>query len=129
MQKLYFSDLVSGAVADSSPGAPPPGSSSIRPDPISAMSSAVSSRSRLTSGAITPPAPLFACCQGWKKPGLNKKNQPSGFFVFLGGFLGFFWGFFGVFWFLLGFFYIFAQKREFLGFFQFQKYFLGASGL
>jgi hypothetical protein len=37
-----------------------------------------------------------------KTPGL-KKNQPSGFF---GAFL-----------------YIFAQKREFLGFFQFQKYF------
>ncbi len=31
------------------------------------------------------------------------------------GFVGFFW----VFW---GFLYIFAQKREFLGFFQFQEY-------
>ena len=40
--------------------------------------------------------------QGWKKPGL-KKNQPSGVFLF---FLG-----------ILGFFHIFAQKREFLGFF------------
>jgi hypothetical protein len=39
---------------------------------------------------------------------LFKKNQPSGFF-----------GIFGV----LGFFYMLAQKREFLGFFQFQEYF------
>jgi hypothetical protein len=38
----------------------------------------------------------------------NKKNQPSGFF-------GFFWVF-GFFWFFLN---IFAQKKEFLGFFQF----------
>ncbi len=36
--------------------------------------------------------------QGWKKP------SPVGFFCFL-------------------FFYIFAQKREFFGFFQFQEYF------
>ncbi len=35
-----------------------------------------------------------------------KKTQPSGFF-----------------WVLCFFFYIFAQKREFLGFFQFQEYF------
>jgi thioredoxin domain-containing protein 10 len=51
--------------------------------------------------------------QGWKKPGFFlKKNQPSGF-------LRFFW----VFW-VFGFFiYIFAQKREFLGFFQFQEFF------
>jgi hypothetical protein len=41
-------------------------------------------------------APLRAWTQGWKKQ----------------GFLGFF-----------GFFYKFAQKREFLGFFQFQEYF------
>ncbi len=48
---------------------------------------------------------------GLEKPGfLKKKNQPSGFF---------FW----VFWVFLGFFYIYAQKREFLGFFQFQEYF------
>jgi hypothetical protein len=45
-----------------------------------------------------------------KKPGL-KKSQPSGLF--------FFW----FFWFLGFFLYIFAQKREFLGFFQFQEYF------
>jgi hypothetical protein len=52
--------------------------------------------------------------QGWKKPGfLKKKTQPSGFF----GFFGFFWGFLGFF------FYIFAQKRDFLGVFQFQEYF------
>jgi hypothetical protein len=59
--------------------------------------------------------------QGWKKPGFLKKNQPSGFFFF--GFLWFFcvffcfFGVFGVFLGFLGFFYIFAQKREFLGFF------------
>jgi hypothetical protein len=41
--------------------------------------------------------------QGWKKTGFFKKNQPSGFFWF--------------------FFYIFTQKREFLGFIQFQEYF------
>ncbi len=46
---------------------------------------------------------------GWKKPGL-KKNQPSG-------------SFFGFLFFFEFFFYIFAQKREFLGFFQFQEYF------
>ncbi len=83
-----------------------------------------------------------------KNPGL-KKTQPSGFFcfffVFFGflgifffwvfwvfwvfGFLVFFFCFFFVFlffcsfWFFLGFFYIFAQKREFLGFFQFQENF------
>jgi hypothetical protein len=46
-----------------------------------------------------------------KNPGF-KKNQPSGvFFGFLGVF-GFIWVF-----------YILAQKREFLGFFQFQEYF------
>jgi hypothetical protein len=40
--------------------------------------------------------------QGWKKPGffIFKKTKPSGFYI-----------------------YIFAQKREFLGFFQFQEYF------
>ncbi len=46
-----------------------------------------------------------------KNPGL-KKTGPSGFFL---GFLGFFLDFFV--------FYIFAQKREFLRVFQFQKYF------
>ncbi len=45
-----------------------------------------------------------ALAQGWKKPGLKKK-QPSGFFGFL-----WFFRFFVVF---LCFFYIFAQKREF----------------
>ncbi len=105
------SDLVSVAVADSSPGStPPPVSSSIRPDPISAMSSAVSSRSRLTSGAMTPPAALLACCQGWKKPGSFKKTQPSGFFGFFVFFLGF-----------LVFLYIVEERV--LGFFQFQEYF------
>jgi hypothetical protein len=44
-----------------------------------------------------------------KNSGL-KKNQPSGFF----GFFGFFFCFF--------FNTVFAQKREFLGFFQFQEY-------
>ncbi len=48
-----------------------------------------------------------------------KKISPVGFFGFFCFFLGFlgflgFWGFF---------FYIFAQKREFSGFFQFQEYF------
>jgi hypothetical protein len=47
--------------------------------------------------------------QGWKKPGFLKKNQPSGFFL---GFFGF-----------SGFLNIFAEKKEFLGFFQFQEYF------
>jgi hypothetical protein len=56
--------------------------------------------------------------QGWKKPGFLKKNPgfkkktpPVGFF-------GFFLGGFGVFWVFLN---IFAQKRQFLGFFQFQE--------
>jgi hypothetical protein len=43
--------------------------------------------------------------QGGKNPGLKKKPAQ--------------WFFFGFF----GFFYVFAQKREFLGFFQFQNYF------
>jgi hypothetical protein len=62
---------------------------------------------------------LGAARQGWKKPGLKKK-PPSGFFFGGGGGLGIFW----VFWFfgVFSFFYIFAQKREFLGFFQFQEY-------
>jgi hypothetical protein len=47
----------------------------------------------------------------YHKAGLEK-TQPSGFF----GVFGLFGGF-------LGFFYIFAQKREFLGVFQFQEYF------
>ena len=57
------------------------------------------------------PAPSQSRCapassrQGWKKP------SPVGFF----GFLGFFCFFL--------FFYTFAQKREFLGFLQFQEYF------
>jgi hypothetical protein len=47
----------------------------------------------------------------------KKKTSPAGFFwVFLG-----FFGFFGFFWFFLGFLNIFAQKREFLGFFRFQE--------
>jgi hypothetical protein len=51
-----------------------------------------------------------AWSQGWKKPGFKKKNQPSRFsWVFW-----FFWVF--------GFFYIFAQKREILGFIQFQEF-------
>ncbi len=57
----------------------------------------------------TPPRCLAGPAQGWKKHGIflnKKKNQPSGFFL---GFLGFF--------------YIFALKREFLGFFRFQEYF------
>jgi hypothetical protein len=42
----------------------------------------------------------------------NKNPAQWVFFCFVFGFLGF-----------LGFFYIFAQNREFLGFFQFQEYF------
>jgi hypothetical protein len=45
--------------------------------------------------------------QGWKKPGLKKKKPTP--WVFLG---------------FLGFFYIYAQKREFIGFLQFREYFL-----
>ncbi len=83
------------------------------------------------SGSSPLPAPTRLCApeaasrprpplhpppqQDWKKPGF-KKNRLVGFFV------GFF-GFFGFFWVFLSFFYIFAQKREFLGFFQFQEYF------
>jgi hypothetical protein len=44
-----------------------------------------------------------------KIPAFLKKNPAQWVFLW---FLGFF-----------GFFYIFAQKREFLGFFQFQEYF------
>jgi hypothetical protein len=47
-----------------------------------------------------------------EKNPVKKKNQPSGFFL---GFLGFFWGYLV--------FYIFAQKREFLGFFSVSRYF------
>jgi hypothetical protein len=54
----------------------------------------------------------FFLSEGWKKPGFFKKTPAQ--WVFLG-----FW----VFWFFWFFFDIFAQKREFLGFFQFQKYF------
>jgi hypothetical protein len=54
--------------------------------------------------------------EAWLEPGF-KKNQPSGFFRFFWVFLGFF-GFLG----FLDFFLIFAQKREFLGFFQFQLF-------
>jgi hypothetical protein len=50
-----------------------------------------------------------------KNPGLKKKTSP-------GGFLGF-WGFLGFFWVFWVFLIPFAQKREFLGFFQFQEYF------
>jgi hypothetical protein len=46
--------------------------------------------------------------------GLEKKPAECFFFFFFG-----FFGFYGFF----GFFYIFAQKRKFLGFFQFQEYF------
>ncbi len=52
---------------------------------------------------------------GLEKTRVFLETQPSGFFLFgILGFLvfGFFLGFFG-------FFYIFAQKREFLGIFQF----------
>jgi hypothetical protein len=57
--------------------------------------------------------------------GLEKTRFFFNQWFFLGflGFLGF-WGFFGFFGGFFGFFYyIFAQKREFLWFFQFQEYF------
>jgi hypothetical protein len=63
------------------------------------------------AGKINKPALLREA--GLGKTLFKKKNHHSGFFL---GFLGFFW-FFGFF-----FIYIFAQKREFLGFFQFQEY-------
>jgi hypothetical protein len=53
-----------------------------------------------------------SCLAGLVKTRGLKKNQPSVFFVGFLGFLVFF-----------RFFYIFAQKREFLVFFQFQEYF------
>jgi hypothetical protein len=58
------------------------------------------------------------------------KTEPSGFlffFWFFGFHLGFIWVFLGFIWvlfvFFMFFFNIFAQKREFLGVFQFQEYF------
>ncbi len=53
--------------------------------------------------------------QGWKTPGFFFLPSPVGFF----GFFWVFWvfGFFWVFWVFWGLFYIFAQKREFIGFF------------
>jgi hypothetical protein len=57
---------------------------------------------------------ILECCVGLGQAGLQKtrvflkKPSPVGFF----GFFGFSWVF-----------YILAQKREFLGFFQFQEYF------
>jgi hypothetical protein len=68
----------------------------------------------------SPPSRLASCSQGWKKPVSFLISQVVYLFFF-----GFF-GVLGVFWFfggLFGFFNIFAQKREFLGFFQFQEYF------
>jgi hypothetical protein len=59
--------------------------------------------------------------QGWKKPGFKKKTSPVGFLVFV----LFFWGFFVFF----SFFDIFAQKREFLGFFSVSRILLDASRL
>jgi hypothetical protein len=61
---------------------------------------------------------ILECCVGLGQAGLQKtrfflkKTSPWFFFVFFLGGVGF-----------LVFFYIFAQKREFLGFFQFQEYF------
>jgi hypothetical protein len=55
--------------------------------------------------------------QGWRKPGVLKKKPAQWVFLV---FLVFFFGVLVFFWF----FYLFAQKREFLGFFQFQEFFL-----
>jgi hypothetical protein len=49
---------------------------------------------------------------GLEKTRVKKKTSPVGFFFVFLGYFGFF-----------RFFYIFAQKREFLGFFQFQEHF------
>jgi hypothetical protein len=49
---------------------------------------------------------------GWRKPGFFLNPAQRVFFFFFFFFLGFFL-----------FFFIFAQKSEFLGFFQFQEYF------
>ncbi len=69
---------------------------------------------KLCRGLLSGDYSLGPDRQGWEKPGFKKKKtSPVGFFF---GFLVFF-GFFGVFK------YIFDQKREFLGFFQFQEYF------
>jgi hypothetical protein len=57
--------------------------------------------------------------QGWKKPFFFKPAQWD-FFVFFWFSLGGFWAFFVFLGFLKN---IVAQKREFLGFFQFQEYF------
>ncbi len=74
------------------------------------------------AGKISKPALLREA--GLEKTRVLKKTSPVGFFGFL-GFFFFFWffGFFGFFKVFGFFFYIFAQKREFLGFFQFQEYF------
>ncbi len=66
-------------------------------------------RVQLHKDAVLAPAPRV----GKNPVFLYKKKQPSGFF-----------GFFRVFSVLSGFYiYIFARKREFLGYFQFQEYF------
>ncbi len=49
----------------------------------------------------------------------KKKTNPVGFF----GYFLFFLGFLGFLFFLFFYILVFAQKREFLGFFQFQEYF------
>jgi hypothetical protein len=54
-----------------------------------------------------------------KNQGFKKKPAQWGFLGFFLFFFGFFWVFW-VFWVSKN---IFAQKREFLGFFQFQEYF------
>jgi hypothetical protein len=67
--------------------------------------------------------------QGWKKPDFFL-NPAQCFFGFFGVFFGFFRGFLGVFWdFFVFFLNIFAQKREFLGFFSVSRILLGASRL
>ncbi len=59
----------------------------------------VGTRPAASMATATESASAFG--QGWKNPGFElKKYQPSGFFRF---------------------FYLFAQKREILGFFQFQE--------
>jgi hypothetical protein len=67
------------------------------------------------------PGPVATPGRVGKKPGL-KKTSPVGFFGFFFFFFFVFFWFFGVFWVFwvfvfFWFFHIFAQKREFLGFF------------
>jgi hypothetical protein len=78
------------------------------------VSEKLTSADALVTSLSSEPESWSSLSRVGKNPGfLIKKTRPVGFFVFL-GFLFFLF---------FGFFYIFAQKREFLGFFKFQEYF------